>query len=340
VGGGGGSSDSNTTIYTNLLPTYIAGIQTWAVDYLNQSAAISLTNFEPYTGTTYAPQNANELAGIAALVVRGTSGSSIEAYGEAYLATLIAGGYVSTNPFLAAIYQKQADELIQAFKEDTMPTITAAFAFGWGGSDHQAEEAKASEKAMAAINDLAVNFYYNDYVRERNLQDKGLSDVIQYGNRVNRDAEILRQAGVFEREYTQGQYTDNWKKWNEAQILPTRNLEILGNAVRTILGTTRTASVPYYKPSAFSEIAGTALTGIALYAAFKKTPISPTEEHKEKASREPNVFSVLSNKIGDSFTNAGKAISEAAKQVIQSIEQPTFTPVNRNAKEQEAGDNA
>jgi len=62
-GGGGGSQDMVTM--TNLLPTYITGIQTWATAYL--SAAMSMMsdpgNFTEYPDPTYAAQNANELAG-------------------------------------------------------------------------------------------------------------------------------------------------------------------------------------------------------------------------------------------------------------------------------------
>ena len=274
-GGGGGGGSTDSVAYTNLLPTYIPNIQTWAMSYISQALALSIANFTAYPNPTYAAQNADETDGITKLATRGSSGHSIESEGETYLQSLISGNYIGANPYLDTLYAKKLEEILQKFTEDTLPNIADVYAFAWGGSEHNIEEAKAAERTADALKELGRTIYYDDHVIERRIQDAGLSHVIPYGMRAIRDAEMLRQAGVYAREYTQGHYTDNWKKWNENQILPIRNLDILGNAIKTILGTTRTTTTQYYKPSAFQEIAGVALTGLSIYSMFANTTRNP-----------------------------------------------------------------
>lgn len=117
--------------------------------------------------------------------------------------------------------------------------------------------------------------YYDDYTQERDLQEDGMIHATPYGLQCIRDMEMLRKAGVYAREYEQGGYQDAWERWNEEQILPMRNLDILGNAVRTILSTYRQQTTTYYKPPVWSQIAGIALAGLSLYSMFSGTSINP-----------------------------------------------------------------
>ena len=280
--GGGGGGDVNTVTYTNLIPTYISGMQDMAVAYLTQSLALSTNNFKPYTGSTYATQNADELAGIAALVARGYSGDQLEADGETYLISLLGGNYLESNPYLDTAFQKKMDEITQSMTEVVLPSISDAYAFAFGGSEHNIEETKAAQKSMEAINDLNEKTYYESYRTERRIQNAGISHAVPYGSRATRDAEMLRTAGKFSREYLQGKYNDQWKVWNENQIIATRNVDVLGNAIRTTLGTTRTASTTFYKPSAFNDIAGLAMSGLAISKIYADSKLISYQSNKVK----------------------------------------------------------
>jgi hypothetical protein len=271
---GGGGGDTNMVIYTNLLPSYIPGFQDEAVTYLNQSLVLSMAEFTEYSGQTYAAQNADELAGIEAVASRGWYGDSIESDGETYLQLLFNDGYIGINPRLDTAFQKGQEVIIQGLSETILPDIDDSYMFAFGGSEHNIAQAKAAEKAMDSINALGEKIYYDDYRTERRIQDAGLSHAVPYGQRGIRDGEILRSAGLYAREFLQGFYTDKWKVWNENEIVPIRNLDIIGNAVRSILGVTRTATTKYYKPPAFNEIAGAALTGLGFYSAAKRLTMS------------------------------------------------------------------
>lgn len=271
--GGGGSSDSQ--VYTNLIPTYINGMQDLAIGYLTDAMVLSYNTFEVYSDPTYAIQNTNETGGIAAMGARGAAGSVIEIDAETYLQTLYSGEYLQTNPRLDLAFQKGIEEIIQQFNEYIMPAIQNTFSFAFGGSEHNIEEAKAAEKMMDTINELGQKIYYDDYRLERRIQDAGMSHAVPYSQRLVRDAEIQRSAGVYAREYLQALYKDNWAKWNENNVIPVRNLDILGNAIKTIMGTTRQQNTTYYKPSTFTQIAGLALTGMGVYNLFRGTSLNP-----------------------------------------------------------------
>ena len=272
MGGGGGSSDA--TVYTNLIPTYIPGMTGMATTYLSNAVTLFVNNnFQAYSDPTYATQNANELAGIAALAARG-AGDTLEYDGETYLISVLTDGFIGINPRLDAALQAKLDEIIESLNDQALPSILDAHVFAFGSSEHNIEEAKAAKKIMDAINTLGEKIYYDDFRMERRIQDAALSHAVPYGQREIRDAETTRGAGVYAREYLQGEYTDNWKKWNEDMVIPVRNLDVLGNAIRSILGTVRNATTSYYKPPAMNEIAGLALTGLGIYSMWNKTTMS------------------------------------------------------------------
>jgi hypothetical protein len=271
-GGGGGGGDS--VIYTNLLPTYIPGVQAKVEEWMTAANALSSSNFSAYPDPTYAAQNVDETDGIAAVAVRGRSGSTIELDGKAHLRNLYDGLKLNVNTKIVSFYAAQIAELIQSFDEEVLPAIRKNYVFAWGGSEHNVAEAIAAEKMMAKINEIAKMFY-DDYVHERSLMQQGMAHATPYGLQCIRDMEMLRQAGVYVREFDQGFKMDAWERYNEAAILPVRNLDILGNAVRTVMATTRTATAKYYKPPVWSQIAGVAITGLSLYSMFSGTSMNP-----------------------------------------------------------------
>ena len=271
-GGGGGSGDSVS--YTNLIPTYIPGFQDWTVEYLTNAASLSMSNFTAYPGLTYAAQDANETDGIAALATRGRYGSTIELDGKALLRNLYDGLKIASNSKIGALYAAQIEALLQEFDEDVLPQIRANYVLAWGGSEHNVAEAKAAERMMAKINDIA-KMYYDDYRHERSLQQQAMAHATPYGLQCIRDMDMLRQAGVYAREFVQKGYENDWEKWNDEMTFPIRNLDILGNAVRTILSTYRQTSTKYYRPSTIAQIAGVAIAGLSLYSMFSGTSMSP-----------------------------------------------------------------
>ena len=272
--GKSGGGDADTTVYTNLIPTYIPGFQDWTVEYLASATSLSMSNFTPYAGLTYAAQDANETDGIAAVATRGRYGSTIELDGKALLRNLYDGLKINSNTKLAAFYSAKIEELLQEFDEEVLPQIRSNYVMAWGGSEHNVAEAKVSEKMMGKINEIA-KMYYDDYTHERGLQQQAMAHATPYGLQCIRDMEMLRQAGVYVKEYLQKSYENDWEKWNDEITFPIRNLDILGNAVRTILSTYRATTTKFYRPPQIAQIAGLAMAGLSLYSMFSGTSLSP-----------------------------------------------------------------
>lgn len=301
--GGGGGGDTSSTMYTNMIPTYIPGFQEWTEEYLAEALALSTApNYQEYTGDTYAAQDANETDGIAAVATRGRFGSQVELDGKAFLRDLYDGNKENTNTKIDAYYTALVEELLEEFDWVTLPTIRNSFAFAFGGSEHNVAEAKAAAAMMKQLCKIG-KMYYDDYAKERARREEGLQHATPYGLQCIRDMEMLRQAGVYAREYDQGGLTDDWEKWNEAQILPMRNLDILGNAVRTILSTYRQTTTKFYKPPVWAQIAGVALSGLSLWSMFSGTSLSPYANAKIGAADLSNSKAALNTGLnpGGSF---------------------------------------
>jgi hypothetical protein len=85
---------------------------------------------------------------------------------------------------------------------------------------------------------------------------------------------------------------------------PIRNLDILGNAVRTILSTYRQTSTKYYRPSTIAQIAGVAIAGLSLYSMFSGTSMSPyTNAGVGKAGAEAGARAYSADNMGFDRSN-------------------------------------
>lgn len=277
MGGGGGGSGSNSvsTIDKNLLPDYA---QPQVEDYLRRSNALSVTAYTPYAGVTYASQNADETDGIAALASRGRNSHTIITKGETTLRDILDGLKYNSNPKISTLYLKRAEAIIQEFEEETLPRIDQAYNLSgnFGSISHNLAHAKAAEMAMSKLADLGLSLYFTDYVAERERQNHAIGVGTQYGTQDVANAELLRQAGLYAREYSHGSLIDAHKRWLDAQEAAVKRLELLGNSIRALVGAHSTKTEPLYLPSTMAQMAGIALAGTSLVAGLysKTTPNS------------------------------------------------------------------
>lgn len=260
---GGGSGASNSVVEQNLLPAYA---QTYVKDYLARSQTLSKTGYQTYQGLTYAAQDQNEVDGIAALKTRATNGHPIITKGEQLLRDILDGNKLNINPKLNDSYSKKLETLIQQFEEEELPRLDQKYNLvnGYGSDAHQADQAKLAENLMARLTEVGAQLYYNDYVTERGRQSESLGYTIQYGTQDVINAELLKQVGLYIREYQQGSLEDAYKKWMDEQVAITRRLEYAGNSIRAMVGAQSQTVEPYYRPSTMSQIAGFAFAGAGL----------------------------------------------------------------------------
>lgn len=277
MGGGGGGSYN--TIEENPLPDWAQDEVAW---YLSEANRISgdPSAYVTYSGITYAPRNINETDGIAALSIRGIDGSPTVIKGTTLLTAISDGDKINANPKTDDSFGKIAEIGIEAFEEEVLPAITiAALQAGrYGGDSFHRLQAKAAKKLMDNFIDVADEHYAESYLNERTIQNQGLPANIAFGNQDIVDAELLHQAGMYEREYQQGVLEDEFRKWLDEQEGSVRRLEILGNAIRAMVGAQVTKTEPYYRPNDWSKIAGIALAGVGMLANFSGKQTSPDAE--------------------------------------------------------------
>mgnify|MGYP001558582277 CR=1 FL=1 len=227
---------------------------------------------------TYAEWNANEQDGIDALATRADNGSSIVQKGIDLLEDIFDGSKLNANTKLDDAYTKKADILKQQLTEEILPNLESeVLSIGMlGSSGHNILQAKAAEKILTVLIDTSKDIYFDDYEIARDIQENSLGHGIVYGSESARNAELLRQAGLYIREYNQGNLEDAYRRWLANQIHAITKLEILGNAIRATIGSGVTKTEPFYRPKPIAQLAGLAMAGAGLFASFYKgtTPVS------------------------------------------------------------------
>jgi hypothetical protein len=269
MGGGGGSTTS--TVNENPLPDWAAPNVSY---YLSQANSLSLDDggvFSPYTGVTYAARNVNEILGIDSLGSATATVHLIVSKGEALIRAVLDGTYVNVNPKLVAAYNARRDQMLDEFKRDALPNIHRNFRMlgRYGGASHHITQYIAAEKLSKEFADLALEIFGEDYILEVNRRMSMLKWAVPYGTEDIRTAEFHRQAGLYEREYIQGDYNNDYDIWKAEQVAATARLDILMNAIKAIIGLAPASTArPFYLPKTLTQVAGLALSGVGLFASI------------------------------------------------------------------------
>lgn len=257
-----GSSGSSTTTIDKL-PDWIE--DQFAEKYLEW--ALNLYNdkdkFDPYEGQTFADQNDNELDGIANLATRGRNGDILITKGETYINNVFDGYYLDGNN---ADFDEVVDNVInkpkRTMRNDIMGRLGGTLFYAGDNSGVNLPRSFVSDtKYYTRASKL---LYAENYRDESDRQDRDLEYGIEYGKQDVVDAEILRTAGLYQREYNQGALEDAYRVYYEEQTAWIRKLDVLGNAIRTIMGTQTAIDKPYYRPSQMTGIMGGAMAGAAV----------------------------------------------------------------------------
>lgn len=291
-----GASGPTTSVATNL-PSY-AIID--ATNYLNQALAISGKNtdgstnatydadFVAYvvagnpaytdyptesvtTGTsiptnvsTYADLPVNERDGITALASRGRNHNATITKGITLVQDIESGNYL---PGITANFQTALANITgkPTVSFATIRTLLGGPSYLIGDLSGENQAYMLTAATPTRYNDRASGAVYNDnYQSERSIQDTAIKVGLAYSHQSIEDAELLRKAGMYYRLWNQGYYEDLYKKWKEGQVLKLRRPEVVGNAIRTLVGSQTTTTGQYHRPSPLVGIAGGALAGLPL----------------------------------------------------------------------------
>jgi hypothetical protein len=261
-----------------------------------------------FSGLTYAARTADETGALTSLETRATAGSVLTGYGQTLIQNMLGGSRLSIHATQDAAFGKIKDQIVQDFKEEVLPRLKYQMnQLGrFGGSVHHVLQAKAADEVMKKLIQVANSIYADVYSRERALQLSAVSLGIDYGTQDVKDAELLRGVGMLHREFEQGQMDDAYKRWHDTITRSHRSVEVLGNAVRTMIGSFYERKTSYYLPSKMSQAAGLALTIAgtvgSIYAANKKPELVPPTTIKDTVGANANI-AVASSQTGNSSSD-------------------------------------
>lgn len=253
---GGSKGSSSTTVMKNL-PTYAEG---YVKSFIERAADLSNTALQSYADLTYAAQNADETDAITKLAARGRNGNQTIARGVSHVEGVLDGDYLlGTKPEFLTALDKALSKPAATFNNDIKPKIGSTILL-MTSTENLAQ--KMVENTTSRYGGRAsAMMYLKNYEAERKMQIIGLDHGIEFASQSAKDAEVLRLAGLYVREYLQGKYEDVYKKWYEDQIKAVRRLELLGNAIRALVGTQEATTAPVYRPNSMVAAAGGAMTG-------------------------------------------------------------------------------
>lgn len=212
--------------------------------------------------STYAEQDTKEKEGIKKLAYRGRYGYSIiKNKAIPYIEDVLDGNYLTgTKAEFNTMLENVMDKPKKTFETIMDEIGTSLYAIGDLSSGNLAKENIADSKYYDRTESLIKA---QNYKSERRRQEHAINYGIEYGKQSVIDAETLRMAGLYQREYKQGKLTDAYKKDYDKLVTKIRRLEILGNAIRALVGTHEAETKPYYRPSPIVGIMGGAMAGAA-----------------------------------------------------------------------------
>lgn len=247
----GGSSGGGTTTTT------IRTVPDWAIPYVtaywDQAYALwQADTLAVYSGDITAAQNQDEVDGIAGLATRGRYGDQVITKAIAYENDVINGGFLAgeKDAFLAAsslvsdnarasfwadVYTKIGRKPMKVGDTDTSflaQRLVNSYRYG-GPVDTVPDIYTARMTALIAA---------DNWRKERDIQDHGLAYGVEMGKHAAIDAEALRRAGLYQRQYLQGTYELSHRLYVEGQEIAVANLELMGQAIRALTGSQQTTT--------------------------------------------------------------------------------------------------
>ena len=127
-----------------------------------------------YPGSTVVPWSDQTQAGLGAMQTRAETGSPLVTAAQGLTASTMAGDYLdpASNPYLTSAMDAATRPMREAFAQDVLPGIGAAFSSGgrYGSGLQANQQARAAEDYLTALGDVGSKIAYSNYADERARQ--------------------------------------------------------------------------------------------------------------------------------------------------------------------------
>jgi hypothetical protein len=265
---------------------------------LERAKEVFLTGPQPtfFQGQTFVSPSEQTLAALQQQEDLARAGSPLFAQGQqAYqqalggIGQIAGGGFLQGSPYQQAAIQAATRPLQQQFAESTLPALQSAFsrAGRYGSGAQERAIAQAQEATSRAIGDVATNIAYQDYARERGLQQQALGQQAALGAMAPQfyaqqflPSQQLAQIGAQREAIAAQPLQEEMARFQFGQQLPQQQLaSYLSSVYGTPLGSYGTQTTQLPQNNLMSGVAGAGLGylgGQALGSFLGGSPFSLT----------------------------------------------------------------
>lgn len=231
MGGGGdsGGGGTNTTISKTEPPAYV---QPYSEQLMQRGSNLSNAPYNPYGGQRISSLTPAHEYGLQMTADRAINGSPVMNAAQQNLTQTAQGDFL--NPATNPAWAPTAQAITDAYRRGTAAQTDAAFsrAGAFGGSAYN-EMTAANNEALGNTLAKAAGDLYNN---ERTNQMRAAMFAPQMAEADYRDAQALLGVGDAQRGYEQQLLDQAYSDWNEAQLYPYRQLDVLGSTIHTASG--------------------------------------------------------------------------------------------------------
>ena len=252
----GGSDSTNTTVNP----------PDWAVpyfqNYAQQAAQVASRPYTPYTGQTTSQLNPYQTMAADAQAQRAIQGSPVNAAAQGQLTDTLNGSYLSQgNPYLTGMIDQAQGDVVRNYNNVVKPQTESAMvrSGSFGNSGLQQMQGEQQRTLQQSLGNISTQMRGSAYESERARQMQGLSLAPSIANQDYVDAEKLAQAGNVYQAQEQNNLNDQYRRFQEAQNYPERQLEILGRGLGQNYGSN--SQGPSQGGNPWGSAAGGALAG-------------------------------------------------------------------------------
>lgn len=264
---GGGGSSQNTTKTVAEPP---AETKPYLTPYLNRASELANAPYQEYGGKQVASLNADQGQAFDMVRQRATQGSPVSANANWNATNTLGGKYLdpASNPWLSKTYDAAAGDMTRNYSQAVVPGINSTFSLNgrYGSGAHKEAFADAGRTLNSGLSNLGNQIYGQNYQQERSNQMNVLGMSPQLASADYADAQALVGAGDAQRAFQQENLTSDYNKWLLAQQAPYQNLDVLGNAISTTLGSGGVTTAYGRSPSGSNagQYVGAATTALGL----------------------------------------------------------------------------
>ena len=217
-----------------------------------------------YEGSTVVPFNPLTEEAMTGITDRARAGSDLVTDAQTQIKKTMAGDYLdpATNPYLTSAMDAATRPMREAFTQDTMPAINAAFSSaGRYGSGLQGNmQARAAEDYLQSLGDVGSRMSYSNYADERDRQAAATTAAPAMAELDYLDFERLGQVGAAEEEMAARELQEDIDRYNFEQE---EGRIRLGEYLPQVTGgqySTQTTAQPLYSDDT-ARLLGYGLTG-------------------------------------------------------------------------------